>query len=93
MKELCPAFKHLRGLGGKDFRASNGVLKQQFKSGLAHRLAPSPFRLLFDVFGCDHNCGLLLVTILTLIVVSVLSIITFRFRPLRHYWSYGLTGR
>ena len=70
----------------------NGFLKQQFRSGWQHRLAPEPFfRLLFDVFGCDLDRGLLFVTILTLIVVSVLDIVMFRFRPAWAHWRHGLT--
>ena len=51
------------------------------------------FRLLFDVFDCDLDRGLLFVTILTLIVVSVLDMVMFRFRPAWALLRHGLAER
>jgi hypothetical protein len=49
--------------------------------------------LLFDVFDGDLDRGLLFVTILTLIVVSVLDMVMFRFRPAWALLRHGLAER
>ena len=79
--------------GAKDFRAPNGFLKQQFRSGWHIAWHRALFRLLFDVFDCDLDRGLLFVTILTLIVVSVLDMVMFRFRPAWALLRHGLAER